>query len=398
MSQAVAIEAPKPGIYPDIPPAQYREIPAMNISRLRWAETDLGHLKDCLDGLLESEQTDPQRFGGATHCAILEPERFKSEYLIATRCVATTKAGGVCGNRAQYMSRVPKHWDEFAKQADHVLTQCGYQLRNKSESSASLYYENCRAHVRVSDHDPNEKTAAWMNDVRCHELRLDSPATIVDQFDTIPNVNTNRVAMLNFWYCGVKSHAPHDATEPVDFVSEEEQAHIEGIKKSLAQHSVVGLLRAKGGHEATMIAELDGILCKARADKLILNGNQPTIVDLKKVQVGGGTLDAFSRAIANYGYHQQAALYCDIAKALTGLDFVFMWVTVEGGGGHRVEVYYAADLALDLGRAQYRSYLGGYKTSLKTGVWPTYTMNRPKEISLPQYYLKLHEGMLENSA
>src|SRR3990167_7852132 len=127
------------------------------------------------------------------------------------------------------------------------------------------------------------------------------------------------------WLCGV--HAPKGSTPETDFVSEPELARIDLMIDNLKGHKAVKLLRAHGGCEVSIVADVFGVRVKCRADKLI--ETVPTVVDVKKVGAGKigpirevkefipqtGTLierpprppDEIEAAITNYGYHIQAA-------------------------------------------------------------------------------------------
>ena len=173
------------------------------------------------------------------------------------------------------------------------------------------------------------------------------------------------------WFCG--SHMDGDCYEPENMISSEDAAMIDALCQSVIEHDVIHLLRSHGGVEATTIAELDGVMMKTRQDKYIPQGTCPaTIIDIKTVEVGGGTDVEFSRAIERYSYDQKAAIYCDAIHAVEGVMPKFIWVVVEKGVPYSVNVIMADRDTIAIGRHRYRSSLAKYKACLASGVWPGY--------------------------
>jgi hypothetical protein len=103
-----------------------------------------------------------------------------------------------------------------------------------------------------------------------------------------------------------------------------------------------------------------GIKLKGRADMLRSDG---VCIDLKT------TVDAspngYPRAIARYGSHVQAAMYCD---AFNCERFVF--VAVENKPPFAAGIYTLDEASLELGRQQYHAALAGIARCEREGVWP----------------------------
>lgn len=93
-----------PGVHRDISFADYAALDAINSGVVRWGHkaTPL-HMDAARRGLIESDDTKDRKFGRAVHCRLLEPERYRKEFLIATTCVGQKRDGTVCGNRAKYL-------------------------------------------------------------------------------------------------------------------------------------------------------------------------------------------------------------------------------------------------------------------------------------------------------
>lgn len=84
---------PTHGIYPDIPHDDYHSHPAISKSGLDRIEQSPAHYRAYLSG--EDKDTDALRFGRLCHMAILEPERFGIDAVVAPAINRCTKAGKV---------------------------------------------------------------------------------------------------------------------------------------------------------------------------------------------------------------------------------------------------------------------------------------------------------------
>lgn len=85
----------KLGLFPNMPEAEYRAIPAVNASALKHGRRSLAHMRHAM--MNPSEPSPAMAMGTAVHMAILEPERFVFEYAICDRAV----------------DRRSRHWAEF---------------------------------------------------------------------------------------------------------------------------------------------------------------------------------------------------------------------------------------------------------------------------------------------
>ena len=100
-----------PGIYPDVPFAEYLAWPYLSQSILKEGRSSMAHLWAALSGERFKEPTDEMVLGSALHCAFLEPQELDKRVVIWF------------GAR-----RYGKVWDEF--QLEHagkiILTQGNY--------------------------------------------------------------------------------------------------------------------------------------------------------------------------------------------------------------------------------------------------------------------------------
>lgn len=125
-------------------------------------------------------------------------------------------------------------------------------------------------------------------------------------------------------------------------------APIEDMAASVHSHPVAGELLDGIAAEVSVFGELYGTQAKARLDGW--HEGTADIIDLKTVQSADPA--EFHRDVLRWGYHQQAAHYCDLLREVTGKDHHFTFVLVEKVLPYLVSVVTLDDLFLDLGREQ----------------------------------------------
>jgi hypothetical protein len=136
-------------------------------------------------------------------------------------------------------------------------------------------------------------------------------------------------------------------------------------------HPSVALMRQHGGCEVSLVWERDGLACKARLDKLIIEAACPdTILDAKKIPAFGIDRHSLVQSIANYYYDVQAFWYRDGLKRVTGKDAHFIWLFMEDGPPYDVCPLRASPRWLETGRCRAESALQTYRYCLETGEWP----------------------------
>lgn len=173
-----------------------------------------------------------------------------------------------------------------------------------------------------------------------------------------------------------RADLPRDAM----IVLADDHKQISGIIDAVWAHPVASNLLQGGKPEATGLFRdpVTGVACRIRPDVL----RDGVIVDIKTTQ--DASRNAFSKAIANYRYHVQAAFYSDGAN-LCGTkvdDFVF--IAVEKEPPFAVAVYVCEGGLVAEGRLQYRAALDRYLHCLKSNDWPGYPAEA-QSITLPQW-------------
>lgn len=134
-----------------------------------------------------------------------------------------------------------------------------------------------------------------------------------------------------------------------------------------------------------------GILCKARADRIVadLNG-YTTIVEIKTAMDASPA--GFRRAIENYGYHVQAAMQLDGLQALAPANRYLVWVVLEKGAPWEVALYEPEGYVssenvgplIAAGRERYKGALLQQLHCARENYWPGYA-NDPQPIGLPPW-------------
>ena len=145
-----------------------------------------------------------------------------------------------------------------------------------------------------------------------------------------------------------------------------------------------GLLGSEGDTELSLVwsdAE-SALTCKARYDRVSWKIAGGTVVDYKTTR--DASRDAFERAIFAYGYHRQAGMYREAARACGVSLKHYAIIAQEKEPPYAVAVYRLADAAIDAGWEQIRPILKDAAYCTASGVWPGYT-DEVEDITLPSW-------------
>lgn len=128
--------------------------------------------------------------------------------------------------------------------------------------------------------------------------------------------------------------------------------------------------------------EQTGTPLRTKYDWLPEAGNGPmTVPDYKTA--ASAAPSKFTKSAFTYGYHIQAAWYVDTVKALGIADDVdFIFAVQEKDPPYLVSLIRLDDVALDIGRYEYRKAIDIYARCMETDTWPGYadavvTVNTP---------------------
>ena len=108
------------------------------------------------------------------------------------------------------------------------------------------------------------------------------------------------------------------------------------------------------------------LLCKARLD--YYQKSLGAIIDLKTTRNTAGQRDV-ERAIANFGYHQQAAWYSDGLAAITGSQPDYVFFFLEKKPPYECRAWQADHETIIAGRKMYRRAMDTYAQCVQTGEW-----------------------------
>lgn len=168
------------------------------------------------------------------------------------------------------------------------------------------------------------------------------------------------------WFCGV--HAEHG--EPIRVVSQDQFSLAGSCVLSIRSHPAArALVDDRTDTEVSLVwkDEETGVLCKARPDALI---RPNVLLDLKTCR--DASRRGFERAVFEYGYHTQAAMYRMGLKAV-GLDITdAALICVETEAPHAVAVYQFEDDVMERGEREVRRLLRLWARCMERGEWPGY--------------------------
>jgi hypothetical protein len=150
-----------------------------------------------------------------------------------------------------------------------------------------------------------------------------------------------------------------------------EREELDAIKAAISSHPAAAtLLSGDIGveHSVFWTDEESGMACRCRPDVIRCDG---IIVDLKTTQ--DASFAEFSKNIANFRYHVQAAMYTDGLRANGVQAESFVFLCVEKEAPYLVQCFVCDDQMIDIGRTLYKRDLQTYKRCLQTNQWDAYS-------------------------
>jgi hypothetical protein len=129
--------------------------------------------------------------------------------------------------------------------------------------------------------------------------------------------------------------------------------------------------------------ERTGQWCRCRIDWMY-EAFAPRIVVVDYKSADSADPDKFAKACADYGYHQQHALYADGLAAVTGAAVDFWFIVQEKTAPYLVNVIELIPDAVRIGRNRNNRAIDIYRTCIATGEWPAYG-DGISEIALPAW-------------
>jgi hypothetical protein len=157
-------------------------------------------------------------------------------------------------------------------------------------------------------------------------------------------------------------------SQTVAILTGEESECLAGCSKGVASHRTANAIVTRSAHEVSFFRRdaVTGLLLKGRIDCIATDDDGfTTVADIKTCE--DASEEAFSKAIANWGYHRQAAYYMD----LTGASF-FLFIAVEKKPPYAVNVFCLDEETVEIGRQAVRHDLNLLAECQRKGEWPAY--------------------------
>ena len=142
----------------------------------------------------------------------------------------------------------------------------------------------------------------------------------------------------------------------------------------LAHRTARALLERPGASEVSLFApdKATGVMRRGRIDRLPdADAGSPLAIDLKTARSADPR--EFRRAVAEHGYHQQAAWYLDLLTDTRGdRDPRMFFIAVETAAPHLVSVCELDFEAMETARRRNREALDTYARCVAADTWPGY--------------------------
>ena len=136
--------------------------------------------------------------------------------------------------------------------------------------------------------------------------------------------------------------------------------------------------------EAVVIAELHGVLCKARFDSLA-EGEMPTCADIKTA--ADAHADAFKRSVSKFGYYFQESMYLSLLRAAGLKSPNFLFIVCDKTPPWEIAVRDLGPRTRQLGALHVKRAIDTYKQCVSSGKWPFFA-GGIEEIDLSDFDLK----------
>lgn len=239
--------------------------------------------------------------------------------------------------------------------------------------------------------EPWEETEALKFGRACHHILLgedDFSTQFIQRPETWAGAawNSNRTVCRE--WLAAQEQAGRTVLLPLEL------KHIRGMARSLAAHPLVKAGILNGEVERSLIwrdAET-GVWLKSRPD--CIPNDSGDFADLKTTT--DVDYDDLAKTIADYGYHQQAALLAEGYKVLTGRPMTsFSLVFVEKRPPYCTRIVTLKDCDLERGMLQNRAALRMFAECLESGEWPGPAHDDAEFIELPKWEQDRIDSKLE---
>lgn len=242
------------------------------------------------------------------------------------------------------------------------MTEQEYNAAEGIRRSALWKLTRSPAHFKYELDNPPEPTPALALGAATHMAILQ------------PDEFWNQYAIRNLDLRTKAGKEERDALQAQGFtiLNSEQAAQISGVFEAINNNEAV--LRLLAGERETAYFwtdEATGERCKCRTDSEVDISGMHYIVDLKTCT--DASTDAFMRDALKYGYHVQAAMYCEGVKHVTGKESQFVFIAVEKTPPYAINILQADDAFMLHGFDEFRRLMGIYHECKTADKWPDYS-------------------------
>lgn len=383
----------KPGVYADIPNAEYHKGPGISKSGLDLIHRSPMHYKAVIDSANDNQATAAQAIGTAAHALILEPEEFVKDYCLALRQSDVPHA---IDDREQLVAMVAKLNENRLPKLSTGGSKAEQVARILDAQDETAKAAKSRTGVDVETFDAATLEAmkgaelkTLLDMMNAHRPGLLSTSGSRHELADILRANGVEVTL---WSDVQREWLENNGQRQVLTVEQWDQLH--RMRDAVMNHKAArALLTGVPGKAELSVYWNDAVtgeLCRCRPDWW---REDDLLVDLKTTD--DASPEGFAKSIANWRYDVQHPFYVDGVKSATGrTPRGFVFIAVEKKAPYAVGVYVLDSDSVELGRAQYQADLQRYAECKRTDVWPGYG-DKIQTISVPAWHMNKNARLLD---
>ena len=154
--------------------------------------------------------------------------------------------------------------------------------------------------------------------------------------------------------------------------------------EEIKRHPIAGALLAAPGHAERMYqAEIDGLLCRCKPDKICFWNGKTIVVDLKTTP--DSKPNKFVKSIERFNYHRQEYFYRRVLDANDVHVDAFVFIAVADSEPHCVDCYELDAEWLKIASDEVQPALADLRRRTEQDDWKSSTENSVIRVSPPNY-------------